>query len=314
MIRDKNNIVTGENNGVYNAQKVTSPVYLKRILRENNLHPHRNMGQHFLVDENILGKIIAAASPEKDDFVLDIGAGPGAISLAMADKVAGIIAIEWDSGLADLLKGLAQKKGLSALHVLEGDVRRLELEEICSVHWGADLIADRRGQSPLKVVANLPYYLTTPLLFKLLQGKLPLKLLVLMVQFEVARRMLARPGGKDYGVLSVLCRYYTEPRFLFKVSRNVFYPPPAIDSAVVLLHVLPAPNVTLLNEDLFWMIVRAVFQKRRKTMPNALEGIAGLGKTEWKGMLERAGISPARRGETCSIEEFASLSDMIYNK
>ncbi|MGI6318054.1 MAG: ribosomal RNA small subunit methyltransferase A [Firmicutes bacterium] len=311
MIQD-DSICTGENNDA--TQKVTSPAYLKRILRENDLHPHRNMGQHFLVDENILDKIIAAASPEKGDFVLDIGAGPGAISLAMAGKVAGIIAIEWDSGLADLLKGLAKKKGLAALHVIEGDVRRLELEEICSAYWGADLVADSRGQAPLKVVANLPYYLTTPLLFKLLQGKLPLKLLVLMVQFEVAGRMLARPGGKDYGVLSVLCRYYTEPHFLFKVSRNVFYPPPAIDSAVVSLNVLPTPAVTLSNEGLFWMIVRAAFQKRRKTMLNALEGIAGLGKAEWKEMLEKAGISPVRRGETCSIEEFASLSDMIYNK
>ena len=294
--------------------KKLHPGLSKKVLRENNLHPHRNMGQHFLVDENILGKIIAAASPEKGDFVLDIGAGPGAISLAVADKVAGVIAVEWDSGLADLLKRLAQKKGLAALHDLEGDVRRLELEEICFAYWGADLVAGSRGQSSLKVVANLPYYLTTPLLFKLLQGKLPLKLMVLMVQFEVAVRMLARPGGKDYGLLSVLCRYYTEPRFLFKVSRNVFYPPPAVDSAVVLLNVLPAPAVTVLNEDLFWLIVRAAFQKRRKTMLNALEGIAGLGKTEWKEVLARAGISPSRRGETCSIEEFASLSDMIYNK
>jgi 16S rRNA (adenine1518-N6/adenine1519-N6)-dimethyltransferase len=219
MIQDES-IGTGENNDA--AQKVTSPVYLKKVLRENNLHPHRNMGQHFLVDENILGKIIAAASPEKGDFVLDIGAGPGAISLAVADKVAGVIAVEWDSGLADLLKRLAQKKGLAALHVLEGDVRRLELEEICFAYWGADLVAGSRGQSSLKVVANLPYYLTTPLLFKLLQGKLPLKLMVLMVQFEVAVRMLARPGGKDYGLLSDVHprqypRYYDFPgKFLFR--------------------------------------------------------------------------------------------------
>ena len=314
MVVQDDNIKKGGKNRTSNYPKITSPIYLKKILRENNLRPHRNMGQHFLIDENILDKIIAAASPEKDDLVLDIGAGPGAISLAIARKVAGVIAIEWDAGFAALLTGLALEGGVSNLRVVEGDVRRLELEEVCSAHWGADLVAYSGGRSPLKVVANLPYYLTTPLLFKLLQGKLPLKLLVLMVQFEVAERILAHPGGKDYGVLSILCRYYTEPRFLFKVSRNVFLPPPAVDSAVVLLHVLPVPPITVLSDEMFWKIVRAVFQKRRKTLPNALEGIAGLGKAEWQKILEQAGISPLRRGETCTIEEFASLSDMVYNK
>ena len=271
MVVQDDNIKKGGKNRTSNYPKITSPIYLKKILRENNLRPHRNMGQHFLIDENILDKIIAAASPEKDDLVLDIGAGPGAISLAIARKVAGVIAIEWDAGFAALLTGLALEGGVSNLRVVEGDVRRLELEEVCSAHWGADLVAYSGGRSPLKVVANLPYYLTTPLLFKLLQGKLPLKLLVLMVQFEVAERILAHPGGKDYGVLSILCRYYTEPRFLFKVSRNVFLPPPAVDSAVVLLHVLPVPPITVLSEEMFWKIVRAVFQKEEKRCPMPLK-------------------------------------------
>lgn len=200
-------------------KKVTSPAYLAKLLQERGLAPRRSQGQHFLVDENILGRILAGASLEESDYVLDIGAGPGALSLAMAEKVAGVIAVEQDRGLVELLKDQAAIRGLNRLHIVEGDVRRLDLEKICRDRWGRALGQEGRN---VKVVANLPYYLTTPLLFQLLQGSLPLKLLVLMVQLEVARRINAEAGQKDYGLLTVLCRYYTNPRFLFKVSPEYF--------------------------------------------------------------------------------------------
>jgi len=294
-------------------QKVTSPAYLAKILRERGLAPRRSQGQHFLVDENIQAMILTAASLEDSDYVLDIGAGPGALSLNMAEKVAGVIAIEQDRGLIELLKDQAALQGLDSLQIVEGDVRRLDLAGICRKYWGQAFCPGGEKHN-IKVVANLPYYLTTPLLFQLLQGSLPLKSLVLMVQLEVARRMNAEAGQKDYGLLTILCRYYTNPRFLFKVSRGVFYPRPAVDSAVVLLEVLSQPAVQVSREDLFWRIVRAAFQKRRKTILNALEGIETLGKAYWTELLKKADIMPARRGETLSLVEFAKLSEILYNK
>jgi 16S rRNA (adenine1518-N6/adenine1519-N6)-dimethyltransferase len=294
-------------------KQVTSPAYLAKILQERGLAPRRSQGQHFLVDDNIRERILAAASLDGGDYVLDIGAGPGALSLAMAERVAGVIAIEQDRGLVELLEEQAAMRGLDGLQVVEGDVRRLNLEEICRERWGPALGRNVEKRN-IKVVANLPYYLTTPLLFQLLQSRLPLKLLVLMVQLEVARRINAEAGQKDYGLLTVLCRYYTNPRFLFKVSRGVFYPRPAVDSAVVLLEAGARPNVEIPREDLFWKIVRAAFQKRRKTILNALEGVEMLEKAEWAKLLKKAGIQPGCRGETLKLAEFAKLSEILYNK
>jgi len=298
-------------------KRITSPAYLAKVLQERGLSPRRAQGQHFLVDDNIQGKILRAAALEETDLVLDIGAGPGALALAMAEKTAGVIAIEQDGGLVELLKDQTALRGIERLQIVKGDVRRLNLPEICRELFGCEFNHEEENPSnkppSVKVVANLPYYLTTPLLFQLLQGALPLKLLVIMVQLEAARRMTAEAGQKDYGLLSILCRYYTIPRLLFKVPRNVFYPPPAVDSAVVLLDVLPRPAVTVASEDLFWQIAKTAFQKRRKTILNALDGTLGLGKDILGELLEKAEIDPKRRGETLFLEEFAKLAEILYN-
>ncbi len=292
--------------------KITSPTFLKKILRARGLAPHRRMGQHFLVDENILRKIIAAARLEAGDHVLDIGAGPGALSLAMAEMVSGVLAIEWDEGLAGLLCSEARLRGLDRIDVVQGDIRRLDLAEICRAAWGDHVLEAASGTS-LKVVANLPYYLTTPLLFKLLRSALPVESLVLMVQLEVARRIVARPGTRDYGVLTLLCRYYTEAELLFNVSRHVFLPPPAVDSAVIRLLRRPAPPVFVRDEKLFWSIIDAAFNKRRKTIVNALEGTASCGREQWREILAQAGLDPTLRGERLTLEQFATISEMFYN-
>ncbi len=292
--------------------KVTSPTFLKQILQEKGLHPHKRMGQHFLVDENILQKIIAAALLKPRDYVIDIGAGPGALSLSMAEQVAGVISIEWDSGLAGLLQEEAGSRGLENLHVVQGDVRRLDLEKVCRDTWGHQVL-QHGAKEAIKVVANLPYYLTTPLLFQLLRGSLPVQLFIVMVQLEVARRIVAQPATRDYGVLTLLCRYYTEAELLFKVSRQVFYPPPAVDSAVVRLVRRPAPPVSVSDETTFWEIIDAAFNKRRKTLLNALEGTASLDRSGWKNVLEQAGLDPTARGETLDLEGFAKISEMFYN-
>ena len=292
--------------------KVTSPTFLKSILQEYGLHPHRSMGQHFLIDENILKKILSAGMLAPEDRVLDIGSGPGALSLAMAEKVSGVISIEWDSGLAQLLRDEARRRGFGNIRVVEGDVRRLDLEEICRLNWGEDAL-EPGGKTHIKVMANLPYYLTTPLLFQLLRGSLQPERLVMMVQLEVARRIVALPATRDYGVLSLLCGYYTEPELLFKVSRHVFYPPPAVDSAVIRLRRRSAPPVSVRDEAFLWKIIDAAFNKRRKTIVNALDGLAALDREEWKKIIEGAGIAPTVRGETLSLERFAKIAEMFYN-
>jgi len=300
-------------------KRITSPAYLAKVLQERGLAPRRAQGQHFLVDDNIQGKILRAAALEETDLVLDIGAGPGALALTMAEQTAGVIAIEQDGGLVELLRDQAARRGLERLHIVEGDVRRMDLAEICREHFGRE--EGREDEKPskespsVKIVANLPYYLTTPLLFQLLQGSLPIKLLVIMVQLEAARRMTAEAGQKDYGTLTLLCRYYANPQLLFKVPRGVFYPPPAVDSAVVLLDILPRPAVKVASEDLFWHIIKAAFQKRRKTILNALDGTLGQekGKVFLGEMLKEAEIDPKRRGETLTLEEFAKLAEILYN-
>ena len=286
--------------------KVTSPSSLREMLRARGIHPRRAQGQHFLVDENILNKILKGASLGKNDLVIDIGAGPGALSLVMAKQVAAVIAIEQDRGLAAFLREQKDLRGLTNITVIEGDVRRLDLETL----WSKGKM---RGHN-VKVVANLPYYLTTPLLYKLLQGDNRPAMLVIMVQLEAARRMLAEPGSKDYGALSLLCQYYCKGRLLFKVSRHVFYPQPEVDSAVILLETLPRPSVSVPDEALFWQIVRAAFQKRRKTILNALTGLGEFDREDWEQMLGQAGINSARRGETLSLQEFAKLGEIFYNK
>ena len=293
--------------------KMTSPVYLQKILQEKKLRPRRSLGQHFLIDENILHKIVDAAGLTGDDLVIDIGAGPGALSLLLAEQAAGVIAVEWDAGLAAVLQEQARLRKIDNLAVVAGDVRRLDLAQVSGAHWGAKVSGGEKTGPAVKIVANLPYYLVTPLLFQLLQGQLPLKLLVLMVQFEVAARIVAPPGGKDYGLLSILCQFYTKPRLLFKVSRHVFYPAPRVGSAVVALEPLPAPAVEIQHQEAFWQIVRAAFQKRRKTILNALDGVGDHSKAAWKKKLLARGIAPRRRGETLTLGEFANLSEMFYN-
>ncbi|MEW5919813.1 MAG: 16S rRNA (adenine(1518)-N(6)/adenine(1519)-N(6))-dimethyltransferase RsmA [Bacillota bacterium] len=315
--REKENNSREFSPGEQAAPKITSPSVLREMLHERGLQPRRALGQHFLVDENILEKILQAAALTPQDLVIDIGAGPGALSLVLAKRVAVVVAIEQDRGLAAFLREQAQLRGLANINVIEGDVRRLDLK---TLFYGTDAINGTGNsgsaitQKGVKVVANLPYYLTTPLLFQLLQSSRRPELLILMVQLEVARRMLAEPGNKDYGTLSVLCRYYCRSRLLFKVSRHVFYPQPAVDSAVVLLETLPCPAVSVPDERFFWAVVRAAFQKRRKTILNAMEGVGQMGREEWEDILAQAAIDPRRRGETLSLSEFAKLGEIFYNK
>lgn len=263
------------------------------ILKTFNLRADKRLGQNFLVDEEIVNKIAAAAELSEADTVLEVGPGIGTLTQALALTGAKVVAVELDRRLLPVLeKTLA---GYDNVEIINEDILKLDIKKAVP-------------QDNFKVVANLPYYITTPIIFNLLEQKLPMERLVVMVQKEVAERIAARPGGKDYGALSVAIQYYTEPEIAFAVPSSAFIPQPSVDSAVIVCKRRSTPAVDVVDEKLFFRVVKAAFSVRRKMLSNALKnmGITGEQVSSW---LELAGIDGKRRGETLSLEEFASLTN-----
>lgn len=263
------------------------------ILKTFNLRADKRLGQNFLVDEEIVSKIAAAAELSEADTVLEVGPGIGTLTQALALTGAKVVAVELDRRLLPVLeKTLA---GYDNVQIINEDILKLDIKKAVP-------------QDNFKVVANLPYYITTPIIFNLLEQKLPMERLVVMVQKEVAERIAARPGGKEYGALSVAIQYYTEPEIAFFVPSSAFIPQPTVDSAVIVCKRRNAPAVDVVDEKLFFRVVKASFSVRRKMLSNALKnmGITGEQVSFW---LELAGIDGKRRGETLSLEEFAALTN-----
>lgn len=283
-------------------EKLVSPRVTSLLIKRYNLRLRRGWGQNFLVDENILRKIVDAADLHLGDRVLEVGAGFGTLTQALVEGGARVVAIEIDRGLARAFR--ENFKGSPAVALFEGDVRRLDLRDLCFRYW--------RDQQ-VKVVANLPYYLTTPLMFQILQEGPLLERIVVMVQKELAQRMVARPGTKEYGLLTVLCQLWGTSELLFTVPRTVFIPRPSVDSAVIRLRVEPSP-VKIGDQEMFWKLVRAAFQHRRKTLLKVLVQSLGLPREEGQRLLAEEGIDPQQRGETLTVEKFANLSCLIYNR
>jgi len=276
---------------------------VRTILDKYKFHFRRAWGQNFLVDGNIVRKIVQAAGLCADDLVVEIGPGIGTLTAALAARAGRVVAVELDRALLPVLR--ETMSGLDNVSVIAGDAMRVDLDRLVS-----DTVSGA-SERPYKLVANLPYYITTPLLMRLLQQKYRIGLMVVMVQQEVAARLTAAPGGKDYGALSVAVQYYTEPEVLFRVPRTVFYPRPEVDSAVVRLKKRFAPPVNIPDEELFFALVRGAFGQRRKTAANALAGgaaLPGWSRGDWEQALAAAGIDPRRRGETLGLEEFAALA------
>ena len=283
---------------------VASPAMVRKLLTRHNLASRKSLGQNFLVDANIIRKIIAAADLSKDDLVVEIGPGLGAMTVPLAQAADQVVAVEIDRGLAAVLSQVLDGAGrvdIIVADALKTDFDALVLEK-----------SDGRfgfGRQPYKLVANLPYYITSPLLVRLLGEKYNISELVVMVQQEVASRLTATPGTKDFGILSVAVQYYSEVSLLFRLPGSVFYPSPAVESGVVRLKVRP-PLVKPLDEDAFFKVVRAAFAKRRKTLLNALTSSGfEIDKSSWQLILKHAAIDPNRRGETLSLAEFAQLTD-----
>ncbi|RJX23002.1 MAG: 16S rRNA (adenine(1518)-N(6)/adenine(1519)-N(6))-dimethyltransferase RsmA [Ammonifex sp.] len=277
------------------------PAAARAYLTAQGFKPKKRLGQHFLVNPGIINKIVAVANLTAADTVLEIGPGVGTLTLRLAEDAGKVVAVEVDRVLAALLGGLFSAH--PHVVVVEGDALKVDPDY---------LVTSAGGALPYKVVANLPYYITTPLLTRFLEGDFKVSVLVLMVQKEVALRLVARPGTKEYGSLSVLVAYKTEPELVTVVSRGSFSPVPAVDSAVVRLAVRTKPPVAVVNERLFFRVVRAAFGQRRKTLLNALAGAnLGVSRDAWKSILTEAGIDPERRGETLSLEEFALITGSL---
>lgn len=276
---------------------------------------HKRLGQHLLKDQGVLRRIVEAAGLVPQDRVLEIGAGTGRLTGLLARAAGRVVAVELDERFRPELEALAATN--PGLTVLMQDVMRLNLAPIWSLPPLAapaevEPASPVRRVSGWKVVSNLPYYLSTPILTRLLEQEYAhLDSLVLLLQEEVARRLAARPGTADYGAISLLVRYRTQPEVLFKVSPTAFVPPPKVSSAVVRFKLLEVPPVEV-PPALIFPLVKAAFGQRRKTLLNALSALPWpWGRRELALRLEQAGVEPARRGETLSLEEFARLAQVL---
>lgn len=267
----------------------------KYILQRFGLHMSKRLGQNFLIDAGIVQGIVDAADIQPGDKVLEIGPGIGTLTQALCEAKADVTCVELDKRLPEILSHTLE--AYDNVRIIQGDILKVNISEIM-------------GSGPFKVVANLPYYITTPIIMALLEKHLPITDIVVMVQKEVAQRMATIPGSKTYGALSVAVQYYTIPKIALYVPPRSFMPPPEVDSVVVNCKVRPQPAVDLIDEKMFFRVVKAAFGQRRKTLNNALKSM-GVDKNTIADILTRAGIEPSRRGETLTMEEFAAISNIL---
>jgi 16S rRNA (adenine1518-N6/adenine1519-N6)-dimethyltransferase len=269
--------------------------------------PLKKFGQNFLIDYNITTIIVKSLSLQKKEAVLEIGTGLGALTLALIPAVQHVFSFEKDTRLKPILDDLLSPYS-NSVTVLYQDILTFDLAHFLS-------LKKQEGYHIEKLVGNLPYSISLPLLRKIMDMRSLLKIAVVMVQKEVAERMLAKPGSKNYGLLSVMSNYYTRIDKLHLVKPNVFFPKPEVESLLIKIHFLQKPNIKVIDEDLFFDIVRAIFQHRRKSLANALKLYFGksLEKYMLEKILEEAGINPNQRGETLSLEEYPELTKAIKN-
>jgi 16S rRNA (adenine1518-N6/adenine1519-N6)-dimethyltransferase len=272
-------------------------VSIKRELAVYGLTPRKRWGQHFLADRNILNKVIRTAELEKGNVVLEIGPGLGEMTLALARQVNKVIAVEIDQELAKILK--EKTADFSNIILVKGDILKISFEELY-----------RLGHQQLKVVANLPYQISTPLLFRFIESKHLFSTLTLMLQREVAERMIASPGGKDYGPLSIFTQSVADLSIRFYIKPSAFFPPPKVESAVIHMVWKERPLVRLEEEGWFKKVVKGCFSYRRKRLVNALRH-ADLLPEDLAKRIENIGIDPQRRPETLTIQEFVRLADAL---
>ncbi|TCI75484.1 16S rRNA (adenine(1518)-N(6)/adenine(1519)-N(6))-dimethyltransferase RsmA [Exiguobacterium sp. SH0S1] len=276
----------------------------KAILQRHGFSFKKSLGQNFLIDLNILNKIVDAAELDEASGVLEIGPGIGSLTEQSAKRAQKVVALEIDQRLLPILEDTMAP--YPNVHVIHGDALELDIRSIVEREFLSEGIDD------IAVVANLPYYVTTPIIMRLLESRIKFRSLVMMIQKEVAERIGAKPGTKAYGSLSIAIQYYAEASVSFIVPKSVFMPAPNVDSAVITLKMRPRPAVDVEDEAFFFEIARASFAQRRKTILNNLTNHLGKDKkVDLERLLNAAGIDPKRRGETLSLQEFARLADTI---
>ena len=274
------------------------------VLQKYNFVFQKKFGQNFLIDTHVLDKIIAAAEITKDDFVLEIGPGIGTMTQYLACAARKVVAVEIDKALIPILEDTLSD--YDNARVINNDVLKVDI---------AKLAEEENGGKPIKVVANLPYYITTPIIMGLFENHVPIKSITVMVQKEVADRMQVGPGTKDYGALSLAVQYYAKPYIVANAPPNCFTPRPKVGSAVIRLERYEEPPVKVKDEKLMFRIIRASFNQRRKTLANGLKNSAELdyAKEEIEAAIEALGRGASIRGEALTLEEFAKLADFLYD-
>jgi 16S rRNA (adenine1518-N6/adenine1519-N6)-dimethyltransferase len=274
---------------------------LKQELRDYAFLPKKRLGQHFLVDRNILNKVVRTAEVGKEDVVIEVGPGPGEMTRALARLVKRVIAVEIDSKLVEILK--KRLADCPNVEVVRNDILKVDFKRLY-----------QKEGHPIKVVANLPYQISTPLLFRFIEAKKAFSTLTLMLQREVAERMAASSGGKEYGPLSIFVQLFLDVSIRFFIKPSAFFPPPKIESAVVHMVWKEKPRIEEKDEEWFKKVVKACFGYRRKTLLNALKH-SDLSLHESAGSkMENVGIDPQRRPETLSIEEFVRLAEALNER
>ena len=280
--------------------ELTSPRVIKEIAERFGFSFSKGLGQNFLLDPQVLDKITDAA--DIDDGVLEVGPGFGVLTKRLCETGKKVVSVEIDKRLIPVLDFTLAE--FDNVKIIEKDILKTDVKA---------LIDEEFDGKKISVAANLPYYITTPIITKLIEEKLPIKNIVVMVQKEVAERIAAKPGKKDYGAISVLCQYYTNPRLVTIVPKGSFYPAPKVDSAVLCMEVQDKPNIDVLDEKLFFKVVKAAFAQRRKTLLNCLSSYFPCGKETLSGLLVEIGIEPTVRGEKLGLSEFAKIADALKN-
>lgn len=282
-----------ENNRLY------SPKYVKEIIDRYGFKFSKSLGQNFLIDGNIVRKIVQGANITKEDYVLEVGPGIGTLTEELALNAKKVVSVELDRSLLPVLEDTLQ--AYDNVEIVHGDILKIDVKKI---------IDEKFGGGPVKVVANLPYYVTTPILGMFLEENLNIESITVMIQKEVADRMVASHGSKTYGSLSVFVNFYSKPEIILKAPKTVFMPQPKIDSSVIKLNIKKElPDV---NSEQLFKVVKAGFSKRRKTVLNALSSYGfDLDKEFIKESLEEIGISPEIRAENLSLEDFINISKIL---
>ncbi len=275
------------------------------VLQKYNFNFQKKFGQNFLIDTSVLERIISAAQITKEDMVLEIGPGIGTMTQYLAEAAGSVVAVEIDKNLIPILE-----ETLSAytnVTVINEDVLKLDLRQLAE---------EKNGGKPIKVVANLPYYITTPIIMNLFESGVPLNSITIMVQKEVAERMQVGPGTKDYGALSLAVQYYAKPEIVANVPPNCFIPRPSVGSAVIRLTRHEKPPVEVKDAQYMFSLIRASFNQRRKTLANGLSNAQelGLSRDRVTEVLENMGLSATIRGEALTLEQFAELSNRLLTK